>query len=218
MAEGISLITIHQIIEFLGTFAFAISGIRHAAAKHFDWFGGYVCGVAVAIGGGTIRDVMLGATPFWMANPFYLLCTALALIVVIAFAKRLEWLNNAWFVFDTLGLALFTIAGIQKSLAYGQPFWVAIIMGCITGAAGGVIRDVLLNNEPVIFRKEIYALASVAGGLTYWLLSLTALPIEFPVIVSFIVTCAIRFLAVRYHISLPVLKELGNDSNSPDGD
>lgn len=196
-------------IEFLGTFAFAISGIRHAAAKQFDWFGGYVCGVAVAIGGGTIRDVMLGTTPFWMTNPFYLLCTGMALLFVIVFAKHMEWLSNAWFVFDTLGLALFTIAGLQKSLDFGQPFWVAIIMGCITGSAGGVIRDVLLNNEPVIFRKEIYAMASIAGGVAYWLLSLTPLPMELTVVASFVLTCAIRFLAVRYHISLPVLNDTG---------
>ena len=202
-----NLDSIQQVIEFLGTFAFAISGIRHAAAKHFDWFGGYICGVAVAIGGGTIRDVMLGTTPFWMTSPSYLLCTALALAFVICFAKYIECLQNAWFVFDTFGLALFTIAGIQKSLSFGQPFWVAIIMGCITGAAGGVIRDVLLNNEPVIFRKEIYAMACVAGGLSYWLLANIGAPMELTVIVSFLVTCIIRFLAVKYHISLPKLKE-----------
>lgn len=194
-------------IELLGTFAFAISGIRHAAAKHFDWFGGYVCGVAVAIGGGTIRDVMLGTTPFWMTNPIYLICTAVALVTVVLFGKWMEPLNNAWFVFDTLGLALFTIAGIQKSLAFGQPFWVAIIMGCITGSAGGVIRDVLLNNEPVIFHKEIYAMACVIGGLAYWGLAELGVPAEISVGVSFAVTCLIRFLAVRYHLSLPVLKE-----------
>ena len=202
-----NLDSIQQVIEFLGTFAFAISGIRHAAAKHFDWFGGYVCGVAVAIGGGTIRDVMLGTTPFWMTSPSYLLCTALALAFVICFAKYIECLQNAWFVFDTFGLALFTIAGIQKSLSFGQPFWVAIIMGCITGAAGGVIRDVLLNHEPVIFGKEIYAMACVAGGLSYWLLANIGAPMELTVIVSFLVTCIIRFLAVKYHISLPKLKE-----------
>lgn len=168
MNDDVTIATAQQLIEFLGTFAFAISGIRHAAAKHFDWFGGYVCGIAVAIGGGTIRDVMLGATPFWMTNPIYIICTALALCMVILCSKRMERLQNAWFVFDTLGLALFTIAGIQKSLDYGQPFWVAIIMGCITGSAGGVIRDILLNNEPVILRKEIYAMASVAGGFVYW--------------------------------------------------
>ena len=195
------------IIELLGTFAFAISGIRHAAAKHFDWFGGYVCGVAVAIGGGTIRDVMLGVTPFWMTTPVYLICTGVALLTVVFVGKWMEPLKNAWFVFDTLGLALFTIAGIQKSLALGQPFWVAIIMGCITGSAGGVIRDVLLNNEPVIFHKEIYAMACVLGGVMYWLMVEIGTSAEVSAIVSFLVTCIIRFLAVRYHISLPVLNE-----------
>lgn len=199
-------ISIEQIIEFLGTFAFAISGIRHAAEKTFDWFGGYVCGIAVAIGGGTIRDVMLGTTPFWMTSPFYMLCTALALLVVVVFSRWIERLQNAWFVFDTLGLALFTIAGIQKSVAFGQPYWVAIIMGCITGAAGGVIRDIMLNKEPVIFHKEIYAMASVLGGLAYWLSIELDMNIELSTIISFAVTCLIRFLAVRYHLSLPKLK------------
>ena len=198
---------LQNIVEVLGTMAFAMSGIRHAAAKKYDWFGGFVCGVAVAIGGGTIRDLMLGQTPFWMTTPLYLLCTFFAQFITIAFAKLMKRLDNAWFVFDTFGLALFTIAGIQKSLSFGQPFWVAIIMGCITGAAGGVIRDVLLNNEPVIFRKEIYAMACVAGGLSYWLLANIGAPMELTVIVSFLVTCIIRFLAVKYHISLPKLKE-----------
>ena len=124
--------TILIIIEFLGTFAFAISGIRHAAAKHFDWFGGYVCGFAVAIGGGTIRDVMLGVTPFWMLDPIYVICTGIALLTIVVFGRFMTRLSNAWFVFDTLGLALFTIAGIQKTITLGHPFWVAIIMGCIT--------------------------------------------------------------------------------------
>ena len=83
MEENITSVPVLRFIELLGTFAFAISGIRHAAAKHFDWFGGYVCGIAVAIGGGTIRDVMLGVTPFWMTNPIYMICTAFALVVVI---------------------------------------------------------------------------------------------------------------------------------------
>lgn len=201
-------ISVEQVIEFLGTFAFAISGIRHAAEKTFDWFGGYVCGIAVAIGGGTIRDVMLGTTPFWMTSPFYMLCTALALVVVVVFSRWIERLQNAWFVFDTLGLALFTIAGIQKSIAFGQPYWVAIIMGCITGAAGGVIRDIMLVREPVIFHKEIYAMASVIGGLAYWLTIQLDNSVELSAIISFTVTCVIRFLAVRYHLSLPKLKKL----------
>ena len=206
--DTILSISLEQVIEFLGTFAFAISGIRHAAAKTFDWFGGYVCGIAVAIGGGTIRDLMLGTTPFWMTSPFYMLCTAFALVVVVVFSRWIEKLKNAWFVFDTLALSLFTIAGIQKSVAFGQPYWVAIIMGCITGAAGGVIRDIMLNKEPVIFHKEIYAMASVLGGVVYWLVIHVDHSVELAVIVSFTVTCLIRFLAVRYHLSLPKLKGL----------
>ena len=202
-------ITVEQVIEFLGTFAFAISGIRHAADKTFDCCGGYVCGIAVAIGGGTIRDLMLGTTPLWMTNPLSILCTALALVVVVVFSRWIERLKNAWFVFDTLGLALFTIAGIQKSIAFGHPYWVAIIMGCITGAAGGVIRDIMLVREPVIFHKEIYAMASVAGGLAYWLTIHLDSSVELSAIISFTVTCVIRFLAVKYHLSLPKLKKLG---------
>ena len=198
---------IYNLIELLGTFAFAISGIRHAAAKEFDWFGGYICGIAVAIGGGTLRDVMLGTTPFWMTTPIYMICTAVALLTVVCFGRWMEPLKNAWLVFDTLGLALFTIAGIQKSLAFDHPFWVAIIMGCITGSAGGVSRDVLLNNEPVIFHKEIYAMACILGGMAYWGMNAVGASVEMAAVVSFLVTCLIRFLAVRYHISLPLLKK-----------
>ncbi len=199
--------TLQRVIEFIGTFAFAISGIRLAASKHYDWFGGFVCGVAVAIGGGTIRDVMLGVRPFWMLSPIYLICTFMAQALVILCHSYLKRLDNTWFLFDTLGLALFNIAGIQKTLDCGFPFWVAVIMGCITGAAGGVIRDVLLNVEPVIFRKEIYAMACVVGGLAYWGLSSLGVSVYITVIVAFLFVCIIRFLAVKYHISLPKLRD-----------
>ncbi|MFC2654942.1 MAG: trimeric intracellular cation channel family protein [Segatella salivae] len=198
--------TVLLIIEFIGTFAFAISGIRMAAAKHFDWFGGFVCGFAVAIGGGTIRDVMLGVTPFWMTSSIYFTCTIIALLVGILFSKKLSRMENAWLITDTLGLAMFTIAGLQKTLQYGHPFWVAIVMGCITGVAGGVIRDVLLNQEPIIFQKDIYAMASVAGGLIYWLLAALGINIGITSIITFLVICLVRYVAVRYHISLPLLR------------
>ena len=196
-----------KIIEVLGTFTFVVSGIRHAAAKHFDWFGGFVCGIAVAIGGGTIRDVMLGVTPFWMTSSMYMTCAVLALFFVLIFSHYLKRLDNAWFIFDTLGLGLFTIAGIQKTLDCGHPFWVAIIMGCITGSAGGVIRDLLLNNVPVIFQTEIYATACVCGGFLYWGLTLLGLDTTTTVIITFVFICAMRLLAVRYHIQFPSLRE-----------
>lgn len=199
--------SIQTIIEILGTLAFAISGIRHAAAKHFDWFGGFVCGFAVAIGGGTLRDVMLGLPPFWMTSPLYIVCTIVAQIFVISFSRMLKRLDNAWFFFDTLGLASFTITGIQKTIECGYPFWVAIIMGCITGAAGGVIRDVLLNKTPVVLRKEIYAMASIVGGLLYWVLTDMNVNMAITGVATFVFIVTIRVLAVKYHISLPVLKD-----------
>lgn len=195
-----------NVIEFLGTFAFAISGIRHAAAKRFDWFGGFVCGVAVAIGGGTLRDLLLGVTPFWMTSSIYLVCTFMAQVFVIVFARSLKRLDNTWFFFDTLGLALFTVSGLQKTLDCGYPFWVAIIMGTMTGSAGGVIRDVLLNNVPVIFQKEIYAMASIIGGAAYWGLVEWGCDMTLSVIIAFFLVVIIRILAVKYHISLPVLQ------------
>lgn len=199
--------TVMKIIEVLGTFTFVVSGIRQASAKHFDWFGGFVCGIAVAIGGGTIRDVMLGVTPFWMTSSLYMSCAVLALLFTVVFSRSLKKLDNAWFVFDTLGLGLFTVAGIQKTLECGHPFWVAIIMGCITGSAGGVMRDVFLNNIPVIFQKEIYATACVAGGFIYWGLALLNLSVTWMAAITFVVVCSIRFLAVKYHITFPTLKD-----------
>ena len=195
-----------RMLEFLGTFAFAVSGIRQAAYRHFDWFGGFVCGVAVAIGGGTLRDLMLGVTPFWMTNGMYMGCTLLAQVFVIVFSKYLKHLDNTWFVFDTIGLALFTIVGIQKTLLCGYPFWVAIVMGCITGSAGGVLRDILLNTAPIIFQKEFYAMACIVGGVFYWMLTVAGVSIKLTSLITFASICVMRYLAVRYDISLPKLK------------
>lgn len=201
--------TFVQVLDFIGTFAFAISGIRLASAKRFDWFGAYVVGLVTAIGGGTIRDLLLDVTPAWMIDPIYLICTALALLWVIVFGRSLIRLNNTFFIFDTIGLALFTVVGAGKSLALGYPFWVAIIMGSITGAAGGVIRDVFINEIPLIFRKEIYAMACVAGGVAYWVCDIVGIESYICQLVGGTVVFLTRILAVKYHICLPILK--GND-------
>ncbi|MBR7133972.1 MAG: trimeric intracellular cation channel family protein [Bacteroidaceae bacterium] len=195
-----------QIIEFVGTFAFAISGIRLASAKQFDWFGAYVVGVATAVGGGTFRDMMLGVTPFWMTDSIYLVCSGLALLWVILFSKYLIHLHNTFFLFDAIGLALFTVVGVQKTLDCGYPLWVAIIMGTMTGAAGGVIRDVFINEIPLIFRKEIYAMACVIGGVVFGIcnwLELNTFITHGAYGLSVLLT---RILAVKYHICLPILK------------
>lgn len=198
--------TFVQIIEFVGTFAFAISGIRLASAKQFDWFGAYVVGLVTAIGGGTIRDLLLGVTPFWMTDPVYLVCSGLALLWVIFLGKYLIHLHSTFFIFDSIGLALFTVVGVGKALDLGYPFWVAIVMGSITGAAGGVIRDVFINEIPLIFRKEIYAIACVVGGLVYWACYFAGFTPMFTQIISGISVFIVRILAVKYKIRLPILK------------
>ena len=202
-----SAIQFVDIIEFIGTFAFAISGIRLASAKKFDLFGAYVVGLTTAVGGGTLRDLLLGVTPFWMNNPFYLWCTLFALIFVMIFHNHLIRLDSAFFAFDSIGLALFVVVGAEKALNLGFDPWVAVAMGTITGSVGGVIRDVLINEIPLIFRKEIYALACVIGGIVFvTLCKYTTLNLVIIEITSATVVIIVRYLAVKYQLSLPILK------------
>lgn len=195
-----------EVLDFIGTFAFAISGIRLASAKQFDLFGAYVVGVVTAIGGGTLRDLMLGVTPIWMTNPMYLICSGIALLWVIFFGKRIINQQVTFFIFDTIGLALFTVVGVEKTLDLGFPLWVAIIMGTITGAAGGVFRDVFINEIPLIFRKEIYALACIIGGLCYGICNVMGVDVIINECISGAAVFAVRILAVKYHLCLPILK------------
>ena len=205
-------ITLVQVFDFVGTLAFAISGIRLASAKKFDLFGAYVVGVTTAIGGGTMRDIMLGVSPFWMTNMFYLVCSAIDLLWVIVFRKLLVRQDNTWFLFDTIGLALFTVTGIEKTITTigpsGEhfPFWTAIIMGTITGAGGGVLRDVFINEVPLIFRKEIYALACVIGGIAYYICHHLGLDSTLSAIICGITVVLMRLLAVKYKLHLPTIK------------
>ncbi len=194
------------IIEVIGTFAFAISGIRLAAFKSFDWFGAYTVGLVTAIGGGTLRDVLLDIPVFWMQTWMYLGVTAVSLAIVIVFRRLLVSNDRMLFLFDTLGLALFVVIGIQKTLAVGYPLWVAIVMGMITGSFGGVTRDILINETPLFFRKDIYATACVAGGMAYWLaIALGRGSVEAQMICALAII-ALRMCALRWNWSLPVLR------------
>lgn len=196
------------IIDYIGTFAFAISGIRLAAAKNFDIFGAYVVGFVTAIGGGTLRDLLLGMTPFWMEQPSYVVITAVALVFVIVFRKQVVRLNNTFFIFDAIGIGLFTVVGVERSLEAGFPMWVNIIMGSITGAAGGMFRDIFINEVPLIFRKDIYAVACVLGGVTYYICLWLGCSHILTQIISAISVILIRILSVRFSISLPSLKPI----------
>ena len=214
MGDTLRLPVTFVIIEFIGTFAFAISGVRLSSTKHFDIFGAWIVGMATAIGGGTIRDLMLGVNPFWMTNGSYFVCCALAVLAVGMFGKYIIHHNYTWFIFDTIGLALFNVVGLEKALTFGHPYWVAITMGAVTGAGGGIIRDVLMNDVPLIFRSEIYALACVAGGLTYVACLELGLSVEISAMLSSFIVILIRCLAVRFHWQLPVLKGESDSSKS----
>lgn len=198
--------TITTVIEMLGTVAFAISGIRLAAAKRFDWFGAYVVGLVTAIGGGTLRDILLGTPVFWMVSWSYVAITGLALATVIIFQQALVKGFRTLFIFDAIGLALFVVVGIEKSLIAGFPMWVAVIMGIITGSFGGIVRDILIREVPLFFRKDIYATACLAGGLVYWVLWAFGINTYVCQLTCATVVIGLRVLANEFGWSLPILQ------------
>ena len=199
--------TFEYFLEIAATLFYAISGVRLAAVKKFDWFGAYTIGFVTAFGGGTMRDVFLKCNPFWMLDPWYCVATFVGFVVVVLLKKKLVKIEGTFYIFDAIGLALFVDVGIYKTLMLGFPMWVAIIMGTITGAMGGVIRDIFINEEPLVFRKEIYATACIAGGIIYWLTGLVGGDE-----IAQLLTCAafiivLRFYAVKHNLSFPILRD-----------
>ncbi len=205
--------TIISVVEVVGTMTFAISGIRLAATKRFDLFGAYVVGLVTAIGGGTIRDVLLGCTPVWMEQKIYVTVTAISLVFVILMGKRILLFKNTFFIFDTIGLALFTVVGLDKTLDAGFPLWVAIIMGVITGSFGGVLRDMMVGDVPLLFRRDIYALASLLGGLLLGGLLACGVNESISFGGSALCVIIIRLLVMKFHLHIPTLVD-PQDSDS----
>lgn len=199
--------TLSFILEVIGTIACAISGIRLAATKNFDWFGAYIVGLVTAIGGGTLRDILLDTPVFWMHNWWYLGVTGLSLLAVLVFRNLLVSKDRMLFIFDSIGLAMFCVIGIDKTLAIGLKMWVAIIMGMITGAFGGVLRDILINEVPLVFRKDIYATACLAGGLVYWLTYASTTAAYVAPLSCAATIILLRYLTLRYNLSLPILSQ-----------
>ena len=194
------------LLDFIGTFAFAISGIRLAMGENIDLFGAYIIGMLTAVGGGTIRDLLLGLTPFWLTTPTYVVITLISLLIVVVFRKQLVKMNEQLFLYDAIGLGFFTIVGMEKALMLGFPFWVALFMGVSTGSFGGLLRDICMNQVPLILRKDIYAMASVVGAAVYGILDLVGVQHVIVQVASVMVVILTRVFCVKYHISLPVLK------------
>jgi uncharacterized membrane protein YeiH len=192
------------IIDILGTLAFAISGAAMAMQKRLDIFGVLICSFATAIGGGTLRDILIGDLPVkWLTNELIILVILSGAFITFLSRLKVTRFTKALFLFDSLGLGLFTMVGIQKGLDYGFSAGIAISLGTITACFGGVIRDVLLNHVPLIFRKEIYASACIAGGLLYFLLlqlNFSGLLVQATCIIAIVI---IRIIAVKFDLALP---------------
>ncbi|MDE7180773.1 MAG: trimeric intracellular cation channel family protein [Muribaculaceae bacterium] len=200
------------IIEVIGTIAFAISGIRLASYKKFDLFGAFTIGLVTATGGGTLRDVLLNLPVFWLQTPIYLYLTALSVLIVVMFRRQLVRHDRLLFIFDAIGLALFVVIGMQKTLEVGYSMWAAIVMGTVTGSFGGVVRDILINEEPLFFRKDIYATACIAGGLIYWLVAYLGGALIWQQLSCAVTVIGLRICALRYNWALPLLSsELRSD-------
>ncbi|MCL4112011.1 UNVERIFIED_CONTAM: hypothetical protein GTU68_038827 [Idotea baltica] len=190
-------------IDYIGTFVFAISGVLAGVEKKFDLFGVLILAFVTAVGGGTLRDVLIGSTPVgWMNNEIYFFLILAAVLFCYFFKSQIMHLKRGFFLFDTLGIGLFTILGLQKTLALGLPPIIAVLMGVVSAVFGGVIRDVLSNEIPLIFRKEVYAFACFLGAITFLLVSYI-LPESTAMIISIFTVIIIRVLAIKRSWELP---------------
>ncbi len=192
------------IIDLIGTLVFAISGVLAAVEKKFDLVGAFILGLVTAVGGGTLRDVLIGETPVgWMKDGNYLLVILTALPLCYFFQNTIAKLRKSMFLFDTIGIALFTILGLQKTLGVGLSPAIAVMMGIVSAVFGGVMRDVLSNEVPLIFRKEIYASACLLGGVVFLIFEAIMPGTVWNMLIAMSVVIIIRYLAVRNNWGLP---------------
>lgn len=195
--------SLFSVIDILGTVAFAISGVLTAMHKRLDFFGIFIIAFVTSVGGGTLRDVLLDVDIVWMHNMTYVYVIFSASTFAIVFRNKLNYFRRTLFLFDTIGIALFTMVGIEKGIQMELHPIICVALGTMSACFGGVIRDILCNEIPIIFRKEIYATACILGGISYFLLELTPMNPSWIVIISGSVVIVVRLLAVRFKLSLP---------------
>ncbi len=200
-----------EIADYIGTFAFAISGTLSAYEKKLDLFGASFIGFITAIGGGTIRDLLMGNTPVtWISTSDYFFLIFSGIIFTFLFYKWIIKLKHTLFLFDTIGIGVFTIIGIDKALIGGLSLPICMVMGLSSAVVGGVIRDTLCNDVPLIFHKEIYATACIIGGVIYLLLNSLNADIYVSQITTISSIIVIRLIAVKYNLSLPKISIIQN--------
>lgn len=193
------------ILDILGVIAFAISGVLIAMKKRMDPFGILIIAFVTSIGGGTLRDLLIDVPVAWMKNMTYVYVIIATTIIAIIFRTKLAYLRRSLFFFDTIGLSVFTLIGLEKALEAGFSPPICIATGTMTACFGGVIRDILSNEIPVIFRKEIYATACIIGGAVYFLLLHFSVPNSIKFIIVGLLIFTIRSLAVYFDLKLPTV-------------
>ena len=195
-------------VDLFGTAIFAISGVLTAIQKKFDLVGTLIIGFVTAVGGGTIRDLLIGKFPVgWLNDRNYLVVILVAYLIAYLFKKKIIKWKRSMFLFDTIGIGIFTILGIEIAIEYGLNVEYCIILGVISACFGGVIRDVLTNEIPLIFRKEIYATACFSGGVIYVILMRVSSFTNLNVFVSIATVILIRYFAIKNKWSLNFHKD-----------
>ena len=190
-------------VDLFGTAVFAISGVLTAMHKKFDLVGTLIIGFVTAIGGGTLRDILIGRFPVgWLEDRNYFFAILAGYLIAYFFEQQIIKLRKSLFLFDTIGIGLFTILGIQIALEQGLSTESCLLMGVISACFGGVIRDVLTNEIPLIFRREIYATACLLGGIVYLLLVEFSTNENLNILVAIATVIIIRYLSIRYKWSL----------------
>lgn len=194
----------YLIIDLLGVVAFAISGVLAALHKRLDIFGVFIIAFVTAVGGGTIRDILIGTEPVtWLQDNAYMYTIIITVVIALIIKEKLKYLRTSLFLFDTIGIGLYTLTGVEKGMAADLSAVMCIALGTITACFGGVVRDILCNDIPVIFHKEIYATACIAGGSIYFLLRLLPIHDDAVFILSILIVITIRLLAVKFKLALP---------------
>jgi len=198
---------VQYILELAGTFFFAISGVLATEDKHRNWFGVAFTGFVTAIGGGSLRDMLLGSYPLvWIGDINFLYAIIGGILSAFIFFNKLITLTKVMLLCDMVGIALFTIVGVEKSLSLGVNPEIAAIMGMFTAVMGGVIRDTLIQKTPIIFNREIYATACLTGAALYVALHGFSVPRNINLLISSGLIVIIRILAIRFHLELPRLQ------------
>ncbi|SHG05869.1 Uncharacterized membrane protein YeiH [Flavobacterium segetis] len=196
-----------QLLDIIGTIAFAMSGALTAMNKKMDPFGVFIIAFVTAVGGGTLRDVLIGRTPVgWMLDLKYVYVIAAGFILAVIFRKKFDRLRTSLFLFDTIGLGVFTLIGLEKGINIGLHPVICIALGTMTACFGGVIRDILCNEIPVIFRKEIYATICILGGVMFFLLRELSFDNDILYLATSLVIISVRLMAVKFKWYLPTLE------------